>query len=198
MELWTNPSMIAKWFQHRPTLPARKVCSNKDMNSKDIGTELRDIYEVDQAERIVGHENIDFDKMHENDKPRLARAKEIYDLVKEGSVDLTGEELYFLAILFQHSPAIEDYVTAKEIGQLSAEKGYELGKWMSAAAEDRYLLNTGKKQIWGTQFTKDSGEWEIMPIQSDEESGITDDMRKMKNVPIRADQMKVFLARTDI
>lgn len=169
-----------------------------NMNSKEIGTELREIYDADQVERVVGHENIDFDTMHEHDKPRLARAKEIYALVKEDSIDLTGEELYFLAILFQHSPAVEDYVTAKEIGLLSAERGYELGKWMSAAAEDRYLINTGKKQIWGTQFTKDSGEWKLVPMQSDEESGITDEMRREKNVPIRADQMKVFLARTDI
>jgi hypothetical protein len=168
------------------------------MNSNEIGVELRKIYEADQAERIVGHENIDFDRMHENDKPRLARAKEIYALLKQGIIELAGEELYFLAILFQHSPAIEDYLTAKEIGLLSAEQGYELGKWMSAAAEDRYLLNTGKKQIWGTQFTKDSGEWELMPMQSDEESGITDEMRKEKNVPTRANQKKVFLARTDI
>lgn len=165
---------------------------------KTVAEELNGIFEADQAERTVGHENIDFDKMRENDKPRLARAKEIYEAVKAGALDLDGEELWKLGMLFQHSPEIEDYLTAIEIGTLSAEKGSESGAWLSAAAEDRYLLNTGGKQKWGTQFVKESGEWKQMEMQSDEESGITDEKRAEKHVPARDQQMAIFLARDDI
>jgi hypothetical protein len=165
---------------------------------KTVAEELSAIFEADQAERTVGHENIDFDKMHENDKPRLARAKEIYEEVKAGTLDLDGELLWKLGMLFQHSPEIADYLNAVEIANLSAEKGSESGAWLSAAAEDRYLLNTGGKQKWGTQFIKESGEWKQMEMQSDEESGITDEMRTEKHVPVRDQQMAVFLARDDI
>lgn len=165
---------------------------------KTISEELSALFEADQAERIVGYENIDFKKMKENDTHRLVRAKEIYEDVKANALDLTGEELWKLAMLFQHSPHSADYLIAAQIADLSAKKGSKSGAWLSAAAEDRYLLNTGSKQKWGTQFTKESGEWEQMPMQSDEESGITDQMRIEKNVSPRDQQMAVFLARKDI
>jgi hypothetical protein len=136
--------------------------------------------------------------MHENDKRRLVRAKEIYEDFKAGTLDLNGEELWKLGMLFQHSSEIQDYLAAIEIANLSAEKGSESGAWLSAAAEDRYLLNTDGKQKWGTQFIKESGEWKQMEMQSDEESGITDEMRAEKHVPARDQQMVVFLARDDI
>ncbi|MDB5264863.1 MAG: putative lipoprotein [Parcubacteria group bacterium] len=168
-------------------------------SGKNIGVELSEIFEADQAERTVGHKNIDFGKMRENDKPRLARARAIYEGVKEGAIDLNGEELWKLGMLFQHSSNAEDYLIAIEIGNRSAEAGCESGAWLSAAAEDRYLLNTGGKQKWGTQFNKEEGkEWEQMPMQDDEESGITDEMRAEKNLPARDQQMSVFLARDDI
>ena len=135
--------------------------------SIEIQGELNQLFEADQAERIVGQDNIDFERMRENDKPRLARAT-------------------------------EDYLVAVEIAKKSAEAGSESGAWLSAAAEDRYLLATGKKQKWGTQFKKENGVWEQLPMQSDEESGITDEMRAQKHVPARNQQMKVFLSRDDI
>lgn len=166
--------------------------------SIEIQGELNQLFEADQAERIVGQDNIDFERMRENDKPRLARAKEIYEEVKKGAVTLDGESLWKLGMLFQHSPHTEDYLVAVEIAKKSAEAGSESGAWLSAAAEDRYLLATGKKQKWGTQFKKENGVWEQLPMQSDEESGITDEMRAQKHVPARNQQMKVFLSRDDI
>jgi hypothetical protein len=159
---------------------------------------LSEIFEKDQAERIVGHENIDFEKMRANDIARLARGREIYQEYKSKGLQLSGEDLYRLGMLFQHSPHVEDYKIAMELGQLSGEKGYEQGAWLSAAAEDRYLINTAHKQKWGTQFSKESGEWKQLPMQTDEESGITDMMRATKKVPARDQQISVFLARDDI
>jgi hypothetical protein len=59
-------------------------------------------------------------------------------------------------------------------------------------------LATGKKQKWGTQFKKNNqGEWEQSPMYSDEESGVTDYMRKEKDVPERAKQLTIFFNRKD-
>lgn len=169
-----------------------------DSTYSSVSEELADLFARDQADRTVGHENIDFAQMRENDIPRLARAKEFYAMLKSGEANLSGEELYMLGMLYQHSPDANDYKVAMELGALSGEKGCAQGSWLSAAAEDRLLLSTGGKQKWGTQFTKESGEWEQMPMDSDEESGVTDVLRAQKNIPPRNRQMEVFLARNDI
>jgi hypothetical protein len=47
-------------------------------------------------------------------------------------------------------------------------KGHPDAGWLSAAAEDRYLLSIGGKQKWGTQFAKtreesgNSKPWQVM------------------------------------
>ena len=161
---------------------------------KSVAEELDKILEEDQADRAVGHDNIDFKRMSENDRLRLARAREIYQEFKEGKLTLDGERLWKLAMLYQHSPNTDDYLVAMEVANLSAQAGNESGAWLSAAAEDRYLINTGRKQKWGTQFTRQAGEWKQMPMQSDEESGVTDEMRAQKHVPARDQQLAAFLA----
>ena len=117
----------------------------------------------------------------------------IYQEVKDGRAVLSGERLWKLAMLFQHSQDSKDYLAAMEIATLSAEAGSESGVWLSAAAEDRYLLSIGEKQKWGTQFTKESGEWSLLPVQTDEESGITDEVRATRHVPARDQQIRAFL-----
>jgi hypothetical protein len=46
----------------------------------------------------------------------------------------------------------------------------------------------------GTQFKKDeNGPWQLQPMATDQESGITDIMRKEKGVPERSKQLEIFL-----
>ena len=165
----------------------------------NISSELKRLYEEDQQDRAGKYDEINLEKMRANDSVRLRRAYEIYGLIKTGQVGLSPEDYFHLAMLFQHSPKLEDYQTALEVSIAGAERGSVECAWLSAAAEDRYLLAKGERQKWGTQFKKNAqGEWEQMPMFSDEESKITDEMREEKNVPPRADQMKVFLNRKDI
>ncbi|MDB5244173.1 MAG: hypothetical protein JWN18_43 [Parcubacteria group bacterium] len=168
-------------------------------SSENTSTELKVIFDADQAERLVGYENINLVQMRENDKPRLDRAREIYNQVKEEGLVLDGEDLWRLGMLYQHSAEPEDYLTAMEIANMSSAAGSEAGAWLTAAAEDRYLLSVGKDQKWGTQFAKnDEGQWYQQPMSSDEESGITDDMRATKGISPRAVQMEEFLKRDDV
>jgi len=168
------------------------------MNSVEVEQELALIYQADQDERTVGWNNIDFEQLKENDKPRLKRAKEIFELIKANKVILSGQSLYQLGILFQHSKDINDYPIAGEIGKLSGDAGYSDGYWLSAAAEDRYLVHTTQKQKWGTQFQKNDEEWELVPMIDDAESGATDDLREKRSIPPKSRQLDVFLARADI
>lgn len=169
------------------------------MNSAAMEAKIRTLYEADQAERTVGWEQIDWETLRANDAHRLAQAKQIYRLFTDIDVELSGEALYQLGLLFQHSPAVEDLLLARRCGELSGTKGYTDGDWLAAAAEDRYLLATTGVQKWGTQFYKtEAGAWEQRPMLSDAESGVTDEQRAAKGVPPRSRQLAVFRARTDI
>ncbi|TSC64055.1 MAG: hypothetical protein G01um101491_380, partial [Parcubacteria group bacterium Gr01-1014_91] len=135
---------------------------------KSISAELKEIFDADQADRkdMEGNwKNSDPVKnILEKDAIRLRRANEIYEEHKSGNLTMTGEELEQLAFLFQHSNKIDDYRKAMELGNAAGEEG----KWIAAAAEDRWLISKGEKQRWGTQFTHDNDQ---APMLSDEESG---------------------------
>jgi hypothetical protein len=157
-------------------------------NANPISPELKSLFDTDQEDRMALHGNWDnrevIQKMIENDSRRLQRAGEIYVQYKSGALPLTDSEKVQLAFLFQHSRTTDDYWKAHELGEAAGEEG----KWIAAAAEDRWLLSKGEKQRWGTQFLNDT---EQAPMLSDEESGITDEMREDHQIPARAEQLKV-------
>jgi hypothetical protein len=160
---------------------------------KTVSIELKELFEKDQADRYTlqgdwGNTEL-VQKMVANDAIRLKRGREIYEEYKAGNTLLSNEDLVQLAFLFQHSPELDDYWKAHELGKDAGEEG----KWIAAVAEDRWLLNKGGKQKWGTQFLSGT---EQAPMLSDEESGITDEMRMEMRVPPRAEQLDAHLKGT--
>jgi len=169
---------------------------NEEFPSKEsISTELLHLFQGDQADRTSLLDDGGMQRMVSNDSARLQRGREIYNEYNEGLVILSGDDLYSLAMLFQHGRDAEDYKIAGELASFSADQGNESAKWLVAAAEDRYLLAIGEKQKWGTQFKKsENGEYEQAPMLSDEESGVTDAMRASHGIPARAEQLAVHLS----
>ena len=163
----------------------------------DISLEIALLHEKDQEDRKGLFDDVErTEKMWKNDVQRLARAHEIYAGVQKGDIILSPESFYLLAMLFQHSSDAPDHRRAQALAQQSADGGYDKGKWLAAAAEDRYLLTIGRKQKWGTQFKKEKdGEWEQSAMESDSESGVTDEMRKVRAVPERNEQLAHFLRK---
>ncbi len=157
---------------------------------KSVSIELKKLFDADQADRMAMEgkwSNPDLVRnVIENDASRLKRANEIYEKYRSDNVALSDEEMIQLAFLFQHSLEIDDYQKAVELGNAAGQEG----KWIAAAAEDRWLISKGEKQKWGTQFTHGV---EQAPMQSDEESGITDEMRRERGIPPRAEQLSVYL-----
>ena len=157
---------------------------------KPVSVELKELFDADQSDRMTmegNWENPDFvSKVAEKDALRLKRANEIYEEYRSNSITMSNEELVQLAFLFQHSLETNDYQKAIELGNAAGEEG----RWIAAAAEDRWLISKGEKQKWGTQFTHGGGQ---APMLSDEESGITDEMRKGRDIPARAEQLSVYL-----
>jgi hypothetical protein len=75
------------------------------------------------------------------------RRKRVRDLLDAGSLH-TAEDYVRAAFLFQHGGEPNDYLLAHVLG-LIATKMDGSGAWISAATLDRYLLTTGKPQIFG-------------------------------------------------
>jgi|GEM_PF-2441923 len=108
----------------------------------DINQELLALVKQDQIERKNG------EFTYYNDQKRIIRVKEI---IASGSLK-DPEDYFNAALIFQHGHSSDDYLKAFELSSKAAELGHHTAKWLSCAAEDRYLLSLNKPQIWGTQF----------------------------------------------
>ena len=144
--------------------------------------ELARLYKEDQADRRppAGKE-IDWSVVGPRDEARLKRVKELY---AAGRLK-TGADYYHAAMVLQHAAVPEDYLLAHELCVAAIAKGEERGKWLAAASEDRFLMNIGRPQRFGTQFrvSGPDGAWELYKM----DEGVTDELRKALDVPPLAD-----------
>ena len=144
------------------------VKARSDGHAKTINAELAKIYQEDQADRQST--NIDWKVVGKRDDERLARTKEI--AAQEGLKK--ADDYYHAAMVLQHSGKVEDYLQAHQWCLKAVELDPELptARWLAAATLDRYLMNQGKPQRYGTQYKKVDGKWilwEVDPAVTDEE-----------------------------
>lgn len=86
---------------------------------------------------------------------------------------------YNAALIFHHGKGPEDYQRAYQLAKAAAEGGLDEARWLKAAAEDRYLLEIGLPQRYGTQYERDaSGRVTLLPV----DPGTTDEQRAEWNV----------------
>ncbi|MFT7565329.1 MAG: hypothetical protein ACI8V7_000322 [Candidatus Paceibacteria bacterium] len=156
-----------------------------EKGSSQENSEIRNLFDMDQKDR---HENLykNDPKLFVNrDNERYKKAVEFYTKHKKEILVLNVSDKYHLAMIFQHGHKPEDYLRTQELALQAVDEGDDRGRWLSKAAEDRHLGSIGEKQKWGTQYKViENGEWQLLPMQTYEESGVTDEMRKMWNVPL--------------
>jgi hypothetical protein len=144
--------------------------------------ELARMYTEDQSDRKDA-DKIGWEKISARDATRLARAKELYqaDALK------TGADYYHTAMLLQHSHESSDYLLAHELCILAIAKGEERAKWLAAATEDRFLMDIGRPQRFGTQYRPEppGSEGPIRLYKVDE--GVTDTLRREFKAPTLAE-----------
>ncbi len=147
--------------------------------------ELARIFEEDQGDRMpVGGKPIDWRVVGPRDRKREARVKELYEA---GSLR-TGKDFYRAAMVLQHASRPEDYLLAHEFCLAALAKGDKDARWLAAATEDRYLMNVGRPQRFGTQYRSDGPDqavrlYEIGP-------GVSDALRRELGVPSLAEARK--------
>lgn len=140
---------------------------NNPGREEEIGTntELRHLFEADQAARKSIRLNSD---LPQEDAARRQRVKE---LITAGAL-VDPEDYYHAAMVFQHGESVDDYWQARELALKSAEMGYGRARWLAAAAYDRWLMQQGRAQKYGTQY-RSNGQtwvlWDVDPETTDEE-----------------------------
>jgi hypothetical protein len=146
--------------------------------------ELTRFYDEDQADRQPGVGKIDWNVVEKRDAERLARVKEI--AVQGGLVK--AEDYYHAALILQHSEKTEDYDLAHQWSLKAIELDPKLSaaRWLAAASKDRYLMWSGKAQLYGTQSKKVDGRW----ILWDVDPSVTDEERAKWGVPPLAEARK--------
>jgi hypothetical protein len=154
-------------------------------------SDLKKLFEADQEDRKNGLNESNPEVFAQREENRYQKAQEMFAQYEKNRTLLSAEDVYYLAFLFQHGRTSEDYKKAHELALEAEKQGSEDAKWLSAATEDRYLFSLGKAQKWGTQFIQTKNGWEYAaPLEEDAISGVTDEMRQNKNVPVRGDQLK--------
>ncbi|MGH7028715.1 hypothetical protein [Brevundimonas sp.] len=116
------------------------------------------------------------------DAERLA---EVRAMLKRGEVR-SGEDFLRAGLLFQHSFQTDDYLLAHALATAALSQGEERGARLAAASLDRYLLATGRRQIYGTQFVQIGSE-PTRQLALDRDL-LTDAIREATLVPPLAEQ----------
>ena len=147
--------------------PAQKLSSNREMTA---------IFDSHQADR-QNVAKIDWPVVNARDSERRAQTKVLLD---SGKLQ-TGTDFYEAAFIFQHGHELSDYLLAHTFAVIAAARGRKDATWIAAATLDRYLINAGQKQIYGTQFqTPNNGKTTQEPY---DRSVASDALRAALGVP---------------
>ena len=142
--------------------------------------ELKRLHDEDQSDRTPT--DVDWAIVSPRDRARLSRVKELY-LQKRLQ---TASDYYHGAMILQHGDAPEDFLLAHEFCVLAISKGKndKEARWLAASSEDRFLMNIGRPQRFGTQFhSEGNGPFRLYTV----DSGVTDETRREMGVHSLAD-----------
>jgi hypothetical protein len=160
----------------RPFLTLLTVQARSDtLQSPKDNQELKSLCAQDQSDRTAPKgESIDWAFVGPRDKARLKRVKELYtqNLLK------TANDYDCAATVLQHGQVPEDFLLAHEFWVVAISMGKNDRETLSlaAASEDRFLMNIGRPQRFGTQLRSvDNGPIMLYPV----DGGVTDELRRL-------------------
>jgi hypothetical protein len=143
-----------------------------------LNPELERLYQEDQADRAGDLATSDWQAVDARDADRRKRVLEI---LEKGGAKEAGDYVH-AAMVYQHGTKPEDYDRANQWAMKAVEldPDYPGARWLAAASKDRYLMWSGKAQLYGTQFRRDKdGPWYLWEV----DPSITDEERAKWDVP---------------
>jgi endo-1,4-beta-D-glucanase Y len=143
--------------------------------------EMKAIFDADQGGRKT--EAIDWKTVAAADVKRQARTRE---LLAQNLLH-TGQDYWEAAVVFQHGDTSNSYLLAHVLAMVALAKGKQDAISMASATLDRYLMNIGQKQIFGTQFVSPdmTGGWTQEPYDREL---VSDALRQQLNVGTQTEQ----------
>lgn len=144
---------------------------------------LTALFDADQHDRTPpAGQAIDWSKVGPADEARRAELRKMLDA---GAVR-TGTDYWHASFVYQHGDRPQDYLLAHTLAMTAMAKGRADAGWIAAATLDRYLQETGKPQIYGTQFSLMSGH----PTTQEpyDRALIGDAQRRAVGVPVLSEQ----------
>lgn len=151
-------------------------------------TEMKAILDADQADREK--QPIDWNIVAAADEKRQIRTRA---LLAANQLH-TGQDYLAASFIFQHGRTSDACLLAHALAMVAVGKGNAEAIWIASATLDRYLLNVGQKQIFGTQFSRTGtpGGWTQEPY---DRTLISDALRQELHVPTlakQADELKEY------
>jgi hypothetical protein len=142
-----------------------------------MNQELKLLYEQDQTDRLEWQKQTREQREHLGERDRIRRQR-VEELIANEPLQV-AEDYFHAAMIFQHGETLEHYWQAHVLAKKGAELGHRISRWLTAAAYDRWLMNQGKPQAYGTQYISREGKWVLYKV----DPAITDAQRAEWNVP---------------
>lgn len=137
---------------------------------------LTALYTADIADRAQG-EKADWATIASNDKARRAQVQALLNTDALSS----GEDYMHAAYIFQHGDNAEDHLKAHLLATVAIARGTSAATLIAAASLDRYLLESGRSQIFGTQHDMNGGVRRVATPY--DKSFVPDALRAAMHVP---------------
>ena len=141
---------------------------------------LRQIVAADQADRSGPASSFDGLRVAPRD---AERRKQVMEIMARGEVR-AAEDYFNASLVFQHGATTDDIRLAYALATIaSAMRPERLGPKAAACSSwDRLLVQMGRPQWYGTQYTKSkvTGKFELSPV---DETAVTDDERRVLGLP---------------
>ena len=90
----------------------------------------------------------------EHKRRGVLRRAQVREMLSKGEVQ-SARDFHDASYLFQHGDTPDDYLLAHLLAIEAVIRGDASSKWMVAASLDRFLENTGRTQVFGTQYGPD-------------------------------------------
>lgn len=147
-----TPGPAVQYVLLKPDEAKKRAAAAKD------NPELQTLVDADQKDRqAITSETIA--AMQKNDPIRRARVLEI---IAKGDL-ATAQDFYNAGLVLQHGEGVPDFELAHELCLASAILGNKEAPGLVSRTYDRWLLNTGHRQRFGTQLMGDG----YMPFTED-------------------------------
>lgn len=139
-----------------------RTCLDDSAHQARRSQELKQLEEQDQADRKGPFESIDWEKVRPRDLERRIRVAAIF---AEGCINSAADHGY-AALIYQHGDSPGHFYQAFIWANKAVQLGDDSKRWLTAAALDRYLVKSGQKQLFGTQFGMNAAKnWCLEPLE---------------------------------